>query len=58
MTLQLTRDEREFLLELLKAAHPEMQHELHHTDTLDYREGLRRRIEMPGTPDSADRRLA
>ena len=44
MTLDITDEERDYLLELLEARGAEMLHELHHTDTLDYKEGLRRRI--------------
>jgi hypothetical protein len=46
MTLDITDQERDFLLELLEARRTEMLRELHHTDTLDYKELLRQRIEL------------
>ena len=46
MTLDFTDEEREYLLELLDSKRTEMLHELHHTDTLDYKEMLRRRVEL------------
>ena len=46
MTLDITDQERGYLLELLEAKRSEMLHELHHTDTLDYKEMVRRRIEL------------
>jgi hypothetical protein len=46
MSLNLTDEEREFLLELLEARHKSMLHELHHTDTHDYKEMLEQKIAM------------
>lgn len=46
MTLDITEEERDYLLELLEAKRSEMLHELHHTDTLDYKEMLRRRMAL------------
>ena len=46
MTLDITGEERDYLLELLEAKRSEMLHELHHTDTLDFKEMLRRRVEL------------
>ncbi len=46
MTLDITEQERDYLLELLEAKRSEMLHELHHTDTLDFKEMLRRRVEL------------
>lgn len=46
LTLDITEQERDYLLELLEAKRSEMQHELHHTDTLDYKEMLRRRMAL------------
>jgi len=46
MTLDITEQEREYLLEILEARHAEMLHELHHTDTRDFKEMLRRKVEM------------
>ena len=46
MTLDITNEEREYLLEILDARREELLHELHHTDTLDFREMLRRKVEL------------
>ena len=46
MTLDITEQERDYLLELLEAKRSGMLHELHHTDTLDFKEMLRRRVEL------------
>lgn len=46
MTLDITDEEREYLLEILDARREEMLHELHHTDTLDFREMLRRKVAL------------
>ena len=46
MTLDITDEEREYLLEILDARREELLHELHHTDTLDFKEMLRRKAEM------------
>ena len=46
MSLIVTEAEREFLLELLEARHRSMLHELHHTDTLDYKELLESKVEI------------
>jgi len=46
LTLDITEEERDYLLELLEAKRSEMLHELHHTDTLDYKEMLRRRMAL------------
>jgi hypothetical protein len=46
MTLDITDEEREYLLEILDARREELLHELHHTDTLDYKEMLRRKAEL------------
>ena len=46
MTLDITDEEREYLLEILDARREELLHELHHTDTLDYKEMLRRKIAL------------
>ena len=45
MTVHLTEQERSFLLGVLEAMHPEMLHELHHTDAQEYRAFLRKRLE-------------
>jgi hypothetical protein len=46
MTLDITDEEKEYLLELLDARREELLHELHHTDTLDFKEMLRRNVEL------------
>jgi hypothetical protein len=46
MTLDITAEEREYLLEILDARREELLHELHHTDTLDFKEMLRRKIAL------------
>jgi len=46
MTLDITDEERDYLLELLEARGKEMLHELHHTDAREYKEVVRRRIEL------------
>ena len=46
MTFDITDQERDYLLELLEAKRSETLHELHHTDTLDFKEMLRRRVEL------------
>ena len=46
MTLDITAEEREYLLEILDARREELLHELHHTDTLDFKEMLKRKVEL------------
>ncbi len=56
MNLEITDQEREFLLELLEEKQKRMIHEINHTDTMDYEallknklnvlEELKRRIEQ------------
>jgi hypothetical protein len=46
MTLDINDEERDYLLEILEARRAELLHELHHTDTLDYKEVLRRKIAL------------
>ena len=46
MTLDITAEEREYLLEILEARREELLHELHHTDTLDFKEMLRRKVAL------------
>lgn len=55
MTLELTEHERAFLVEVLETLHPELLHELHHTDAHDYRVFLRKRLE---TLESLTARIA
>jgi hypothetical protein len=46
MNLNLTEAEQEFLLELLEARHTSMLHELHHTDTYNYRQLLQQKVDL------------
>ena len=46
MRLDITEQERVLLLELLEAKNTAMYHELHHTDARDYRDYVRRKIEL------------
>ena len=46
MMLNITDQEREFLLELLETKHTAMLHELHHTDTYEYKALLKRKVEL------------
>lgn len=46
MTLDITDRERDFLIEVLDAKRTAMLHELHHTDTLDYKELLKVRLAL------------
>jgi hypothetical protein len=46
MTFDVTDAERAFLLELLDARHTSMLHELHHTDTYDYKQLLQEKVDL------------
>ena len=46
MPLDISTQERDFLLELLKEKQIAMLHELHHTDTNEFEEMLREKIEL------------
>ena len=46
MTFDINDQEREYLLEILEARRAELLHELHHTDTLDFKEMLKRKVEL------------
>ncbi|HSB27746.1 MAG TPA: hypothetical protein VLE19_07820 [Pyrinomonadaceae bacterium] len=46
MSLTVTDAEREFLLELLEARYTSMLHELHHTDTNEYKKLLEKKVEL------------
>lgn len=46
MMLDLSSDERSFLLELLEAKHSALLHEIHHTDTEDFKEMLREQVDL------------
>lgn len=55
MTLDINEEERDYLLEILEARRAELLHELHHTDTLDFKEVLRRKMALV---ESLNNRLA
>lgn len=44
--LELTPEERTYVVELLEADHKELLHELHHTDTREFEDTLRQRVQM------------
>jgi TnpA family transposase len=46
MNISVTDSERELLLELLESRHTSMLHELHHTDTHDYKQFLKAKLEL------------
>jgi hypothetical protein len=45
LTLELDRQERQLLIEILEAAETQNLHELHHADSSDYKRMLRARLE-------------
>jgi hypothetical protein len=46
MTVDITDQEREFLLELLETKSKAMLHEMHHTDARDYKGMLKQMMEL------------
>lgn len=46
MTFELNDRECEFLRELLEATHKETLHEIHHTDTANYKRLLRDQVKV------------
>lgn len=46
MTLEITAKEKEVLLEILESVSKETLHAIHHTDTNDFKEMLRQRLEV------------
>ena len=46
MNITITDSERELLLEVLEARYTSMLHELHHTDTHDYKQFLTGKVEL------------
>jgi hypothetical protein len=46
MTINVTDQEKELLLELLETKLTATLHELHHTSTNDYKELLRRKVKL------------
>lgn len=45
MTLEITAKEKEVLLEILESVSKETLHAIHHTDTNDFKEMLKQRLE-------------
>lgn len=43
---ELTSDEQAYVIELLEADHKELLHELHHTDTREFEDALKQRLEL------------
>lgn len=46
MNISVTDSERDLLLEVLDARYTSMLHELHHTDTNDYKQFLTAKLEL------------
>ncbi len=46
MSFVLTDAERDLLLEVVDARHKSMLHELHHTDTYEYKQLLQQKIDL------------
>jgi hypothetical protein len=46
MNISVTDSERELLLELLESRYTSMLHELHHTDTHDFKQFLKEKLEL------------
>lgn len=46
MTLEITEQEKELLLERLKSGHRSLLDELHHTENYDYKQMLRQKDEL------------
>ena len=46
MNLTLADQERAYLLELLQTTQTETRHELHYTDTADYKKLLKQQLEL------------
>jgi hypothetical protein len=46
MTLELTDTERDYFMKLLEATHREKLHELHHTDTNEYKILVKAEIDL------------
>jgi hypothetical protein len=46
MNFEVTNTEREFLSELLDARHTSMLHELHHTDSYEYKQLLQEKVDL------------
>ena len=46
MTLDITEQERQLLLEILKSEHSALLDELHHTESYDYKQMLKEKDEL------------
>jgi hypothetical protein len=46
MNLEISTEERDFLQELLEEKHKGLIHEINHTDTDDFEEMLKRKVEV------------
>jgi hypothetical protein len=46
MRLDISPDERDFLLELLEEKRTSLLHQIHHTDTHDYEDMLKRKVDV------------
>lgn len=46
---EFDESERQYILTVLRAAHTQLLHELHHADAADYKQQLRRQIEVNET---------
>lgn len=44
--LDLTAEEREYTAQLLKTAHDQLIHEIDHTDTRTFKDGLRKQLDI------------
>jgi hypothetical protein len=46
VSLDLSKDEKQYLSNLLHRRHDDLLHELHHAFTREYKDGLKREIEL------------
>ncbi|MEK7723581.1 MAG: hypothetical protein AAB336_04480 [Acidobacteriota bacterium] len=46
MTLEINKQEKEILLQVLKAEHKSLLDELHHTESYDYKQMLKQKDEL------------
>lgn len=44
--VDLTHDEQEYLMAVLRSAHTALLHDLHHADSRDFRQTLRKVVEL------------
>ena len=45
-SIDLTNHETEYLKQLLEAAHKELQHEIHHARNQEFKDGLKRQLNL------------